>query len=422
METPLSSSSFGGKKSSFLQEEVSPLVTNSEAASPGRGNKTSLAIKITLIVLAVLFASAAIILAFSNVGTMGSIVLGGCGAAALVAAAITHLLQNRPSSISTHTLTAASSESTETKVEALPSELLSILIEKNVIKELGSTIPPGIVLKKKEESEWDQLKQLNTIQDTDPTLFSTRFRDPREDRYANIRPFTENSFLFSTDEALYINASKMLLGEYILTQGPKKETVEDFWKMVWDSGANIVIMATNLTEGGKEKCWQYWPEGADFLSFHSMDIASNPTENLNNPTSSTASITIRPLILTKGGEVRRVLQYHFNNWPDHEIHPSLGLILRGIKDINEHYDSKTPLIIHCSAGVGRSGVFLVCHLLYQLDKFYRKKGKGAEIDLYRLIRVLRTPPYGRHMTIMTEEQFQMLYAFGAYLQSKERIE
>ncbi|ELT99890.1 hypothetical protein CAPTEDRAFT_124212, partial [Capitella teleta] len=196
----------------------------------------------------------------------------------------------------------------------------------------------------------------------------------------------------------YINAShvKGVKGRrYIATQGPTIETVDDFWRMVWEQNVNRIVMLTNVVEKGVGKCTQYWPERNDMrcenfrIKFCSEDEGSDSTT--------------RQFELSKiGSQVvsRQLTQYHYTTWPDSSVPSDPKVVLKFLKEAVLNAKTKNPIIVHCNAGVGRTGILIALdHLLEEADK-----DKG--VNVFACVRSLRE---SRMCMVESLMQYQFLH-------------
>lgn len=399
--------------------------------SQSQGNICRLVVKITLIVLTLLAAAGAAALFFlTNVGTTIPAILAGFATASFVATVITFLIPNRhssiskpvastslPSSINRQAAISASNRANEAETvtsRPQPPTFLFLLKKQDIIKEYISAAESGIKITNTDNFSWVNVGASELVQEMGRPMLQSRL--PEEQ---STIAYTDNQYKFQEREGIVIDASKMLKGAYILTKGPENDTAAtNFWDMVWDSKTDIIVMATDIAENGEHKCSRYWNEGTIPRTFSSITVSHTTSVELKVEES---FYTTRTFTLKKGTEEREVRQYHFHNWPCHDAHPSFELILRCIKAIDITHESTKPLIIHCDKNMsGRSGVFLVCHLLYQLHKYYQHRKELAEIDLSALVQFLHARPFGRQNAIQTEPQFKMLVDFGSFLQSSKK--
>jgi protein tyrosine phosphatase len=192
-----------------------------------------------------------------------------------------------------------------------------------------------------------------------------------KNRYSNVKPY-DDTRVHLAQEADYINAShvrKKMAGRdywYVCAQGPLDSTLVDFWTMIWEQHARIVVMLTNLVEGGAKKCACYWPstEGEDYaINFGHLRVTLLQTQTHE-------SYVCRALQLrdSKTGERRALWHLHYTTWPDHGV-PSnpaefLSFIDR-LKEARRHVPAAIPcpVVVHCSAGIGRTGVLVMEELV-----------------------------------------------------------
>ncbi|CAH8656300.1 unnamed protein product [Schistosoma haematobium] len=193
---------------------------------------------------------------------------------------------------------------------------------------------------------------------------------------------------------------------YIATQAPMAKTVEDFWRMIWELNSNIVVMLTDLNERGRECCYPYWPtERSSRYQYYVVD----PMVEYNMP-----NYTLREFKLTdaRDGQARTLRQFQFIDWPEHGVPESCEAFIDFLGQVHktkEQFGQDGPITIHCSAGVGRTGVFLALSIVLE-----RMRHEGI-VDMFQTIRMLRTQRPGM---VQTEDQYQFCYnAVLEYLSS-----
>eukprot|EP00105_Crassostrea_gigas_P043042 XP_019927190.1 PREDICTED: receptor-type tyrosine-protein phosphatase kappa-like isoform X2 [Crassostrea gigas] len=195
----------------------------------------------------------------------------------------------------------------------------------------------------------------------------------------------------------YINANYIDSMEerkkYIATQGPKINTIIDFWRMVWQENVHQIIMLTNIIEDGKVKCEHYWPESDEPLILGDLDIRLQSDKHF-------ASYSIRQMTLSYEGETRRIHQFHFTGWPDHGIPETLELVhfLKRVQS-SEFYD-QSPMLVHCSAGVGRTGTFIALDSLHQ---------HGLKIQFVEILGYIKRMRECRMSMIQNVDQYRLLH-------------
>nr|XP_022307684.1 receptor-type tyrosine-protein phosphatase alpha-like [Crassostrea virginica] len=175
---------------------------------------------------------------------------------------------------------------------------------------------------------------------------------------------------------------------------PKNSTMTDFWKMVWQENVTQIVMLTNLMENGKIKCNQYWPEGT-YDEFYS-DIKISKFEEKHF-----AFYVIRKFTMTHSEEFRIVTQYHYTKWPDHSTPDPLSLVVFHSHVLRTRTEeSEAPTIVHCSAGIGRTGTYIAFDALCK-----EGKSKGT-INVAGYIKVMRSC---RMNMVQTYEQYKAIY-------------
>ncbi|XP_035764364.1 receptor-type tyrosine-protein phosphatase kappa isoform X9 [Neolamprologus brichardi] len=181
---------------------------------------------------------------------------------------------------------------------------------------------------------------------------------------------------------------------YIATQGPVHETVYDFWRMVWQEQSACIVMVTNLVEVGRVKCYKYWPDDAEV--YGDFKVTFVEVEPL-------AEYVVRTFTLERRGfnEVREVKQFHFTGWPDHGVpYHATGLLsfIRRVKMSNP--PSAGPIVVHCSAGAGRTGCFIVIDIMLDMAE------REGVVDIYNCVKALRSR---RINMVQTEEQYIFIH-------------
>jgi protein tyrosine phosphatase len=203
-----------------------------------------------------------------------------------------------------------------------------------------------------------------------------------KNRYKDILPYEETRVKLNpqnnTSHNDYINASYVdvpyqdTTHHYIVAQGPLEHTCADFWQMIWEKEIQVVVMLTNEWEGGRCKCHRYFPEDEegegdakpDYVQFEQYRIS----RSFINKTSTVINRGLQ-LKHIPTGETREVMHLQYVDWPDHGIpedpQPFLNF-LEEIRSLRQKYDSSIPILLHCSAGVGRSGVVVLMDQLMGL--------------------------------------------------------
>lgn len=144
------------------------------------------------------------------------------------------------------------------------------------------------------------------------------------------------------------------VNRYIAAQGPMQHTCRDFWQMVWEQECTFVIMLTLTTEGGKVKCCKYWPDLKSTTAYGPYEVRC-VSEQLD-PTYVTRYFTLRNI---KMKQERRILHLQYISWPDHGVPDKAMEFLNFVQHVRlEREGMEEPTIVHCSAGIGRTGVLM----------------------------------------------------------------
>uniref|UniRef100_A0A3B3R8Z6 Receptor-type tyrosine-protein phosphatase S n=1 Tax=Paramormyrops kingsleyae TaxID=1676925 RepID=A0A3B3R8Z6_9TELE len=229
-----------------------------------------------------------------------------------------------------------------------------------------------------------------------------------KNRLVNIMPYESTRVCLQPIRGVegsdYINASFIdgyrQQKAYIATQGPLAETTEDFWRLLWEHNSTIVVMLTKLREMGREKCHQYWPaERSARYQYFVVD----PMAEYNMP-----QYILREFKVTdaRDGQSRTVRQFQFTDWPEQGVPKSgEGFIdfIGQVHKTKEQFGQDGPISVHCSAGVGRTGVFITLSIVLE-----RMRYEGV-VDIFQTVKMLRTQ---RPAMVQTEDQYQFCYRAG----------
>jgi protein-tyrosine phosphatase len=248
-------------------------------------------------------------------------------------------------------------------------------------------------------------------------------------RYANVEVFANNRVKLRVPEGHsdYINASPIKLQNtsssrnnfFIATQGPKEGIHGHIWRMIWQECADtaVIVMLTQTHEAGREKCFQYFPadmENAtmDITEDDEFDDDFKATLTLKSITEDPdAQSTVREMELkAEDGQTKTVWHLLFSGWPDFSIpeDESRDALVRLIQlSASKNTHSESPRVVHCSAGVGRSGTFIALDwLLAELEE-----GSLDDLDddtdpVMDIVDELRQQ---RMMMVQSDSQYNFLY-------------
>uniref|UniRef100_V9KT99 Tyrosine-protein phosphatase non-receptor type n=1 Tax=Callorhinchus milii TaxID=7868 RepID=V9KT99_CALMI len=269
------------------------------------------------------------------------------------------------------------------------------------------------------ENRWPQLfaEIRNESQDF-PYRVAKSPENRNLNRYRDVSPFDHSRVKLQNPDNDYINASLIVEEEaqrsYILTQGPLPNTCGHFWLMVWEQKSKAVVMLNRVVEKGSVKCEQYWPstetgemtfEDTGFqLRVLSEDVQSH--------------YTVRQLQLKKlsTNETREIFHFHYTTWPDFGVPDSPASFLSFLFLVRESGSLNSehgPAVVHCSAGIGRSGTFSLvdtCLLLME------KRKNPSSVDIKKVLLGMRKDRMG---LIQTADQLRFSYI--AVIEGEKRI-
>ncbi|XP_054633084.1 receptor-type tyrosine-protein phosphatase eta isoform X2 [Dunckerocampus dactyliophorus] len=248
--------------------------------------------------------------------------------------------------------------------------------------------------------EFEDIKLVGTCQSKTNALTQ---ENKAKNRYNNVLPYDSSrvklSIIHGSPHDDYINANYMpgynSRKEFIAAQGPLAGTVKDFWRMIWEKNVHTLVMLTRCNEQGRIKCEQYWHSGSKHFEYISVTTTSEiPLDDW----------TIRDFNIknVRTAETRSVRQFHFTAWPDHGVPQTTELLISFRHLVREHmnqYSTNSPTVVHCSAGVGRTGTFIaIDRLIFQIEI-------DNVVDVYGVVHDLRMH---RPLMVQTEDQYVFL--------------
>ncbi|XP_048517675.1 tyrosine-protein phosphatase 10D isoform X2 [Dendroctonus ponderosae] len=219
-----------------------------------------------------------------------------------------------------------------------------------------------------------------------------------KNRFTNILPYDHSRFKLQPvdDEegSDYVNANYVpgynSPREFLVTQGPLHSTRDDFWRMVWESNSRAIIMLTRCVEKGREKCDHYWPY--DTMPVYYGDISVQILNETRYP-----DWNISEFMVCRGEQQRVVRHFHFSTWPDFGVPNPPHTLVRFVRAFRERVPpDQRPIVVHCSAGVGRSGTF-IC-----LDRILQQIQTSDYVDIFGIVYVMRKE---RVWMVQTEQQY-----------------
>ncbi|XP_072250141.1 tyrosine-protein phosphatase non-receptor type 6 isoform X1 [Leuresthes tenuis] len=245
-----------------------------------------------------------------------------------------------------------------------------------------------------------------------------------KNRYKNILPFNDTRVILEDADpnvvgSDYINANyvKNKLREsedkkvYIATQGCLLTTVDDFWQMVWQEKTRVIVMTTREVEKGRNKCVPYWPDPHGTKEFGPYVVTFTTERDATD-------YKVRILEISPKNQPkvsRTIWHYQYLSWPDHGVPQEPGGVLSFLSQVNskqDEYPGAGPMIVHCSAGIGRTGTIIVIDMILEaIDS----QGLDCDIDVSKYIQMVREQRSGM---VQTEAQYKFIYlAVSEYIQT-----
>ena len=235
-----------------------------------------------------------------------------------------------------------------------------------------------------------------------PSQVSLLKANKAKNRYIDIRPYDHSRVVLDQIDndcySDYINASFIdgygqKEDEYIAAQAPKVNTVVDMWRMIWQTNANVVVMLTNIVENGRQKSERYWPRQRT-ERYGDVEITMTAAEGF-------AYHVKRKFLLRQNRDSRIVTHLQFTGWPDHGVPASCLDILDFYYKVKSLDSQRTgPLILHCSAGIGRTGSFIA------IDYLMQQVQSEQMLDVFKCVSHMRI---NRYQMVQTESQYKFIY-------------
>ncbi|XP_024240766.1 receptor-type tyrosine-protein phosphatase V isoform X2 [Oncorhynchus tshawytscha] len=253
---------------------------------------------------------------------------------------------------------------------------------------------------------WQKFEELNDVGKEFTTRAGNLEANREKNRYPYILPYDHSrvrlSLLDSQLHSDYINASYVPGGcterDFICTQGPLRSTIADFWRMVWEQNVKIIVMVTALKQKDMVLCDEYWPMEQGTVSYGAVQVTT--VSRKRRPDYFITTIHLRQ----HGFLVERtVTHYYYAAWPDQGVPNDLSSLCAFTEYVRQHLDTLPllgPAVVHCSAGVGRSGTFVALLWLMQLCV------RGIMPDVRAAVEDLR-----RHRVMMVQnlEQYILVH-------------
>uniref|UniRef100_A0A8C1ZR94 Receptor-type tyrosine-protein phosphatase alpha n=1 Tax=Cyprinus carpio TaxID=7962 RepID=A0A8C1ZR94_CYPCA len=225
---------------------------------------------------------------------------------------------------------------------------------------------------------------------------ASKEENKEKNRYVNILPCKDLATFSQFLKNLFLQGYQEK-NKFIAAQGPKEETVNDFWRMIWEQNTATIVMVTNLKERKECKCAQYWPDQGCW-TYGNIRVSVEDMMVL-------VDYTIRKFCIQQVRSTekpqRLVTQFHFTSWPDFGVpFTPIGMLkfLKKVKNCNPQYAG--PIVVHCSAGVGRTGTFIV------IDAMLDMMGAERKVDVFGFVTRIRAQ---RCQMVQTDMQYVFIF-------------
>ncbi|XP_060776894.1 tyrosine-protein phosphatase non-receptor type 6 [Neoarius graeffei] len=276
--------------------------------------------------------------------------------------------------------------------------------------------------------EFDALQKLDTKMKKSRDE-GMRPENKSKNRYKNILPFDETRVVLQGGDpnmvgSDYINANyiKNKMCEscppkvYIACQGCLATTVNDFWQMVWQEESRVIVMTTREVEKGRNKCVPYWPNEDETKEYGKYVVSP-----LSERAADDYKVRVLEVVPIDGSEMaREIWHFQYLSWPDHGVPEKPDKVLSFLTQVNskqQEFPGVGPMIIHCSAGIGRTGTIVVIDMLIDTVE---TKGVDCDIDIQKCIQMVREQRSGM---VQTEAQYRFIYlAMLKYIESQKDLQ
>ncbi|ELU01337.1 hypothetical protein CAPTEDRAFT_121691 [Capitella teleta] len=248
----------------------------------------------------------------------------------------------------------------------------------------------------------EEYEELSLVGKDQPKEASDLPCNRSKNRFINILPYDHSRVkllpIDDEDGGDYINANWIpgynSRREYIASQGPLPSTRDDHWRMIWECNCQCIVMLTKCVEAARQRCDHYWPIDSEAIYYGDLQV------QILNETKST-DWSISEFIISKGDQSRRLKHFHYHSWPDMKAPNKTGSIVPFVRLIRAKVQlDGGPLLVHCSAGVGRTGTFIALdHLMQHIEEH-------DDIDIYGTVYQMRKH---RCMMVQTESQYIFIH-------------
>lgn len=256
--------------------------------------------------------------------------------------------------------------------------------------------------------EFKLLKKMTETQQHTSLLVPNSAEVQGHNRYSDIVPYLDTAVVLQ--DGAYVNASyvsrRQDLGQVIATQGPLPNTRERFWQMVWEQSATTIVMISALNEAGKAKCDQYFPASAPLRVGPFTIVTVEEQQEFPN-------MTFRSLRVEREGAAARTVQhYQCTAWPDHgspDLDEEWPALMHLLDTLQQEREQGNTVVVHCSAGIGRTGTIIALHeLVGSLHAQLARGSSNVRVSVFAVVRRLREERWGM---VQNRDQYGFIYKF-----------
>ncbi|XP_063837868.1 tyrosine-protein phosphatase non-receptor type 61F-like isoform X2 [Ostrinia nubilalis] len=239
-------------------------------------------------------------------------------------------------------------------------------------------------------------------------------------RYRDVNPYDHSRVILQRSERDYINANLVKMEranrKYILTQGPLAFTVSHFWLMVWEQNSRAILMLNKVIEKNELKCHWYWPQGVGEQHKMTLVDVKLTVEQISEDDRNYYSTRVFKIVDMESSESREVIQFHYTTWPDFGVPSSPVAFLDFLQTVRASGTLEPdvgPPVVHCSAGIGRSGTFCLvdsCLVIIENEGL-------ANVNVQQILLEMRKDRMG---LIQTPDQLR--FSYQAIIEGTKRMD